>query len=437
MRSVVLRSVRWLLPAVLAATGVHGLESRGAAPPQDRPDIRVFVGKSPPISKSEAVMALDMDTHRVGFSSGDSVLGSIDLDATPATLWRFFPGAGDTPDRVVFEIKRAPLLIRGDVLLEPYNRAVVDIVSGARRVRYLFVPGCLCLACMFPSLPDPDGEETSIAGLVDARKDGTDVGTLNDEPKYFFIGITQDKDSDNNDDVVAMLKKFSNWRDLAQTAYAADTGAANPAAPIWLADNLRGSKIAKLLDDFKAAHTITKNDVFILYFSGHSGHVADTDGDEGVPDDKLLVPRVGEVSGDETLGGGSGIKDDDLATKLQGIGADDAENVGTLRIVILDTCAARGFGTGTKDILQVVKNSVFMYSVEANQLDRDAKWHAALKKVTGIDYVDKGAGAAPAEEPANNDQVNFEELAKHSRPGEGLSFSEMDPAVYLRPVLKK
>jgi hypothetical protein len=233
-----------------------------------------------------------------------------------------------------------------------------------------------------------------------------------------------------------MLKKFSNWKDLKQTTYTAAAGAVDKTAPIWLADALEGSKIAKLLDDFKASHTITKNDVFILYFAGHTQHAADADGDEGNPDDKMLVHRLGEVSGDEVLGGESGVRDDDLATKLQGIGADDANGVGTLRIVILDTCGARGHGTGTRD-LETVKNMAFMWSVDADKVDREARWHGALKKVTGIADLDKGIGTAPNNEPRGNDQVNFHELAEHSRPGEGLSFSEMLPSVYLRPVLKE
>jgi hypothetical protein len=438
MRPFASQSARWLIAAVLLASGESGLESRGAEPPQERPDIRIFVGTSPPVPKSEAVLALDMDARRIGFSSGDSVLGEVELDATPANYWRLFPGAGDTPDRVVFEVRRGALLIRGDVLLEPYDRAVVDVVSAARRIRYLLTPGCTCLACLFPSLPNPDAETSSIGlGAPDTSTDGTDVGILNDEPKYYFIGITQDKDSEKNDDIVAMLKKFSNWKDLKQTTYTAAAGAVDKTAPIWLADALEGSKIAKLLDDFKAGHTITKNDVFILYFAGHTVHAADTDGDEGPADDKMLVHRLGEVSGDEVLGGESGVRDDDLATKLQGIGADDADGVGTLRIVILDTCGARGFGTGTRDLLDNVKNVVFMWSIDADKVDREARWHAALKAVTGIDKVDKGAEQDGVREPAGNNQVNFHELAQHSRPDEGLSNSGMLPEVYRRPVLKK
>jgi hypothetical protein len=179
MRAVASRSVRWLVSAVIIAGGEHGLESRGAAPPQERPDIRIFAGTSPPVPKSEAVLALDMDAHRVGFSSGDSVLGQVQIDVTPASFWRLFPGAGDTPDRVVFEVRRGALLIRGDVLLEAYDRAVVDVVSAAKRIRYLLTPSCTCLACLFPSLSNPDAETSGI-GPVDpgTPTDGSDIGIL-------------------------------------------------------------------------------------------------------------------------------------------------------------------------------------------------------------------------------------------------------------------
>src|SRR5688572_13079589 len=102
------------------------------------------------------------------------------------------------------------------------------------------------------------------AQIVPDRRLGarSEIRPLNgDEVKYYFLGIANDKDAVGAktvaEDLFAWFKHFSNWSTLA--VYNGTTGA--KANPVWLLKNLDSVQIAAALDDFKASHVITENDV--------------------------------------------------------------------------------------------------------------------------------------------------------------------------------
>jgi hypothetical protein len=106
----------------------------------------LFEGLSPPVVGSDGSLALSRDLAALkvfDWQSTDSVLGTIDLDNVSARTWNYFPGTGGNPSRLVFIGGRGDVTVYGDVLLDPYNRAVVDVVKGTKRIRYLLTSdGC-------------------------------------------------------------------------------------------------------------------------------------------------------------------------------------------------------------------------------------------------------------------------------------------------------
>jgi hypothetical protein len=106
----------------------------------------LFEGLSPPVVGSDGSLALSRDLAALkvfDWQSTDSVLGTIDLDNVSARTWNYFPGTGGNPSRLVFVGGRNDVTVYGDVLFEPYNRAVVDVVKGTKRIRYLLTSdGC-------------------------------------------------------------------------------------------------------------------------------------------------------------------------------------------------------------------------------------------------------------------------------------------------------
>lgn len=96
-----------------------------------------FTGESPPVSGSDGTLSFDtnpsVDT-RFRWQSSDSILGDIDTGVVEALLWRYIAGS---PARLVFRGTGNGAAINGNVLFEPYDRGVIDVVAGGRRVRYL------------------------------------------------------------------------------------------------------------------------------------------------------------------------------------------------------------------------------------------------------------------------------------------------------------
>jgi hypothetical protein len=102
--------------------------------------VPLFTGTSPPVTGSTGTLTLSNNlavTHLFSWTSSDSVLGPIVVDDVSARTWNYFPATASNPARLVFVGSRADTSIYGDVLFAPYNRAVVDVVKGTRRVRYL------------------------------------------------------------------------------------------------------------------------------------------------------------------------------------------------------------------------------------------------------------------------------------------------------------
>jgi hypothetical protein len=108
----------------------------------------VFSGSSPPVADSSGVLVLNEDVGsdaRFQWQSSDSVLGSVDTGAITATSWRYWPATTTEPARLVFTGTAAGIMVSGNVLFEPYSRAVVDVIKARRRIRYLLTPACSCI----------------------------------------------------------------------------------------------------------------------------------------------------------------------------------------------------------------------------------------------------------------------------------------------------
>ncbi len=100
-------------------------------------DSTAFCGTSPPAqgSRSGLFFKDDLPENRVfRWASSDAILGEIDTGFVAATRWSLF---GANPPRLVFVGGGDGATFFGNVLLGRYGRAVVDVVRGARRVRYL------------------------------------------------------------------------------------------------------------------------------------------------------------------------------------------------------------------------------------------------------------------------------------------------------------
>jgi hypothetical protein len=124
---------------------INGWGQQCPSPPQAF-DIE-FVGTSPPFAGSQAILLLRLSDRHIRFTASDT-LGETDTQDTSAGRFNCFTGGapaacGSATDRVVFEYHSVQSMIQGDVLLSTYNRAVVDLVRGASRIRYLLTP-CAC-----------------------------------------------------------------------------------------------------------------------------------------------------------------------------------------------------------------------------------------------------------------------------------------------------
>ena len=76
-------------------------------------------------------------SKRFQWRSSDRTLGDIDTGIAQATSWQYRAATGVEPARLVFIGGGNGASVHANVLMEPYNRAVVDVVKGSRRVRYL------------------------------------------------------------------------------------------------------------------------------------------------------------------------------------------------------------------------------------------------------------------------------------------------------------
>lgn len=113
---------------------------------------RHFAGFSPPVAGSGAMLTFKPDIvndQTFSWASSDFILGEINTNFISASKWLVF---GANPTRVVFEGGGDAATFKGNVIFEPYNRAVVDVVKGGRRVRYLLKLST-CTIRVFRDLP--------------------------------------------------------------------------------------------------------------------------------------------------------------------------------------------------------------------------------------------------------------------------------------------
>jgi hypothetical protein len=96
-----------------------------------------YEGTSPPVADSSGTLLLkeDLENENVfHWKSSDSILGDVDTGIVEASRWNYLPGS---PARLVFVGSCDGVTIYGNVLFQEYNRAVVNVRKGLKRVRYL------------------------------------------------------------------------------------------------------------------------------------------------------------------------------------------------------------------------------------------------------------------------------------------------------------
>lgn len=131
------KGVSTLVSSFLVACVVMGLSLPANSQTDPVSSGPIFIGNSPPVIGSGAVlfMSSDITQDRVfSWSSSDSILGSLDTGSVTASSWIV---TGTSPVRLLFTGGGSGASFSGNVIFEPYNRAVVDVVKGSQRVRYV------------------------------------------------------------------------------------------------------------------------------------------------------------------------------------------------------------------------------------------------------------------------------------------------------------
>jgi hypothetical protein len=99
--------------------------------------ISVFAGKSPSVVGSAGTLQFNPDKQTFSWTSSDSILGSLDTGGfIGTTSWTTYKGS---PTRLIFQGQGNGISLSGNVVLEPSNQAVVDVIANSRRVRYLLI----------------------------------------------------------------------------------------------------------------------------------------------------------------------------------------------------------------------------------------------------------------------------------------------------------
>lgn len=104
-----------------------------------------FHGESPPIEDSTAILLLRRSDRHFRFIASHPS-GGVATKTVEANYFRCFSGGtpidccNDNVNRIIFSYQKDNTNIQGNVLLSPYNRAVVDVVKDFSRARYLLMP---------------------------------------------------------------------------------------------------------------------------------------------------------------------------------------------------------------------------------------------------------------------------------------------------------
>lgn len=161
--------------------GLAGLTHNTTA--QESP---VFIGSSLPVADSIGTLAINNDPQyddTFQWESSDSILGEIATESVTATRWTYLPGS---PARLVFIGNGNGATFYGNVLFEPYNRAVVDVVKDSKRVRYLLKVAELNLEVQY--VPDEIEEgspgDPFTGGLIFINNDRDDPENEIQYPDY-------------------------------------------------------------------------------------------------------------------------------------------------------------------------------------------------------------------------------------------------------------
>ncbi len=105
-----------------------------------------FVGDSPPVAGSSAILSIRLADEAIRYTATHPVDG-IDTGTVHPSIFNCFTNrqptpccGGEEPNRITFVYDGDEARIYGNVLLAPYNRAVVDLFANRGRVRYLHLP---------------------------------------------------------------------------------------------------------------------------------------------------------------------------------------------------------------------------------------------------------------------------------------------------------
>ena len=123
-----------MLAACASFTGADRADTPSTARLQDGP---VFEGSAPGVPGSYAKLVLEKNfqqTRKLRWQSADARIGSAEVDFFEPRKWKL---EGDPPDTLTFEDRSPGPVLAGTVLLAPYNRAVVTVVLGKDRVKYM------------------------------------------------------------------------------------------------------------------------------------------------------------------------------------------------------------------------------------------------------------------------------------------------------------
>jgi len=238
----------------------------------------VFVGTSPPISDSTATLILnDNLSTQTSFQwqSSDSILGNIDTGEVNAVIWNFFPGTGSRPDRLIFTGGGDGAQLKGNVLFDPYNRAVADVTKNGRRVRYLLTD--IKVDSINLTIHKPlviDAAETAIADAVELTKGvQTFVNLDNDDTDTHFDTGAGDQDVANEDEMSKLILRLEG-KNLTRGEVKITTTQGGDKVKIWRSANkgnaYTSGTVLKVPGDFTVNGNVLSKQLWVEGIAPHN-----------------------------------------------------------------------------------------------------------------------------------------------------------------------
>lgn len=238
----------------------------------------IFVGTSPPIDSSSATLTLNSDLQNLAlfqWQSDDSILGNIDTGEVQASTWNLFPGTGSRPDRLIFIGFGGGVQVRANVLLAPYNRAVVDLTKGRKRVRYLLTNikvDTLDLNIHMP--PVIDSSEAAVADTEELTTGAqTFVNLDNDDRDSTFDTGNTDSDVNGEDEMSKLtLKLGGNNLTRGEVKITVPTGSSH--VNLWReakkVNRYEPGTVLKVPDDFTVTGNILSKQLWVEGIAPHT-----------------------------------------------------------------------------------------------------------------------------------------------------------------------